>query len=1274
MAQPGDLFAGRYLLGDRLGRGGMGEVYLATDQSSGGSVALKVLRDDAKEDDARFVREARTLAALKHPGIVRYLDDGVGESGERYLAMEWIEGLDLDRKLAQGPLSIDETLQLAAKVLDALGAAHRAGVVHRDLKPSNIYLANGRLDSPRLLDFGIARLMSGQPMTRTGALIGTPGYMAPEQARGVKGIDARTDLYSLGCVLYECLTAEPAFQAENVMALLAKVLLEEPPRLSARVTVPAALDALVQALMAKSPDARPASAAAALELLASAPSGGAMSLRPMGDREQRLVCAIAVATPGPGDGDTGDGSTVKSGGARSLTELTRVCQSHGAVAEALADGSLIAVLTAAGAATDLVGRAAELALTLKRRAPDAPVALATGRALVEGGRVPLGEAVERACRSALSGGEQKGVGLDELSQALLGPRFVVDAPRRRLLALATAAEDGARPLLGKQTPFVGRDRELTGLLAAYAQAVEDARPAVVLVTAPAGFGKSRLRLELHQRLTQQPSPPVPVFARCEPMRAESPLGLARSLLLSLLSLDERSDEQAQRLQLERAVELRVPGPDANRVAAFAGEVLGLPYPAEATPLLAGARRDPSQLTEQVRRAFEELLAAESKKGPVVVLIEDLHWADATSVKLLDAMLGRLRDQPLLLCCFARPEVTTRFGQLWEERGLQLIRLPELAPRACEKLVRQVLGERADSGEVARLVSRSSGNAFYLEELIRAAAEGGSQELPQTVVAMAQARLEALAPDDRRLLRAAAVLGEHFWEAGVSALTSMSNAGEQLSRLVEREVLMVRAKSSLRAQRELAFRHAYLRDAAYAMLPENDRAHAHLLAAQWLESAGETDPRTLAGHYEKGGDRAHAAKWYLEAAEQALQRGDWAGTREAARLGRLQQQAELGAALAAVDLEALRWASEYLVIAREADAAFTLAAPGSRQWLRIASSAAIGYGVIHDNARSLELASELIGVTVAEEDLPLYCVAAARLAIQLYINDQIAPARALQAKVESVAGPLIASAPYMLGWVEELRGFSFMRANDPLATLAAWERARTAFGEAGDLRNERAQRSNSCYIMSSLYMSEAVEQAAQQLIAEGRNAHLPGLTGAALTNLTWIRLVDNHPDRLQTAREALETCRSLDDGRHPAQAYSLLAVALLEAGDLAAAEQLALQGYEIAQKTNFLIDVRPALALVRIAQGRFREAVEVIGQPRSSLMATPLLFNGLGSLTVKAQALKQLGDRPATRAALVEALELARRWLGNVDDATRARWRSKMPMAQLFQMAQAEGLA
>jgi serine/threonine protein kinase len=245
-----------YKILEKLGEGGMGVVYRARDTRLERDVALKFLSPHAlgtEEDHARLLREARAAAALNHPSICTVHEIETAE-GQTFIAMECVEGEDLRARLESGPLGVSGALRIAANIADGLSEAHAKSITHRDIKPANIVIAP--TDRVKIMDFGLARLGGGAQLTKTGATLGTIAYMSPEQARG-DPVDHRTDIWSLGVVLYEMLTGERPFRGDYDQAVIYSILNEEPePLASIRSEVPAALDAILAVVLAKSPASR----------------------------------------------------------------------------------------------------------------------------------------------------------------------------------------------------------------------------------------------------------------------------------------------------------------------------------------------------------------------------------------------------------------------------------------------------------------------------------------------------------------------------------------------------------------------------------------------------------------------------------------------------------------------------------------------------------------------------------------------------------------------------------------------------------------------------------------------------------------------------------------------------------------------------------------------------------------------------------------------------------------------------------------------------------
>src|SRR5256714_3883195 len=254
---------GRYEVVRELGKGAMGIVYLAKDPLIGRLVALKTIRaamhaddDETKEFQQRFIREAQAAGILTHPSIVTVHDIGVDEpTAVSFIAMEYVEGQNLKEVLAQGrPLPFEQVGDIIAQVADALDFAHAKGIVHRDVKPANIILIDG--NRAKITDFGIAKITSGGNLTTTGQFLGTPNYMAPEQIKGAP-VDGRTDIFSLGICLYECLTRRKPFGGDSLTSISYKIVHEPfPPLHEINPQIPDGYEEVVAHALAKDPAKR----------------------------------------------------------------------------------------------------------------------------------------------------------------------------------------------------------------------------------------------------------------------------------------------------------------------------------------------------------------------------------------------------------------------------------------------------------------------------------------------------------------------------------------------------------------------------------------------------------------------------------------------------------------------------------------------------------------------------------------------------------------------------------------------------------------------------------------------------------------------------------------------------------------------------------------------------------------------------------------------------------------------------------------------------------
>jgi eukaryotic-like serine/threonine-protein kinase len=1055
---------GRFELQSERGRGGMGTVWRARDRQGGNTVALKVLHDTGTEQLERFLREGVLLARLSHPGIVSYVAHGTTAEGVAYLAMEWLEGENVAERLARQALSLHESLALARATLRALAVAHERGVVHRDVKPSNLFLRQRRANEVVLLDLGLARTLGdSQRLTRSGSVLGTPAYMAPEQAQGKSAITPACDIYSLGCLLFECLTGAPPFAGSQIYALLAKVLFEPAPRLcDVRPELPAALEPLLAAMLEKDPARRPKDAGSALAQLhalgtfAELHAPGVVPLLPRPSRGEQELVSVILGAPlaempatEPGHGRPSDSTQRPAFGSDPAADVERL----GGEWRRLVDGSLVIVLSErGGAATDLAARAARCALALSERS-SCRFVVATGRGIRDQG-LCLGEAVERAgtMLRALDEREPAAIWLDEVTAGLLDARFQVTPRTNGLLVFLLSGEDpsvdAARPLLGRPTACVGRERELAMLELTFAACSDDGEARAILVTGPPGIGKSRLRHEFLRGCQRRPAPPTVLVGYGDPLRRSGAGSVLGGAIARWCGLNAGAPDDENRARLAARVGRRLTR-DREITIAFIGELCGVaPGPAAAAELRA-ARQNPSIMADRLTRAWIAWVSAECAAEPVLLVLDDLQWSDAQTVQLVGAALRESDALRFMVLALARPEVLDVFPDVWASRRttLPLSALPRSATR---RLIKQVLGDAVGEDTVQRIVTRAGGNALYLEELIRAA-DAHREKVPDTVFAMLSARIGLLPARERLVLRTASVFGEHFPALGVRALLDAEQEGADLASLIDelcRQEVLERPAQDPGSGR-WRFRHALMCEAAYGLITPDDAAVLHSRAASFLESDGE-DPAVIASHAERGGDKSRAIRQYGFAAERAYRNNDLAAVVSlvARAIGCGAQGEELGHLLN-IEAPALSYQCDFATAYAASARALELLPPGNPK--RIASLAANTFAGIQLGKVMNEQIEELLAVTPAPGALGEYVTALGYAGIGHIVLAHRSFAQRVIARVRELEGELGDDA-FAHGHSDywQMR-FLEMLGDDPYATRHHAELAAVYHERAGNRR-------------------------------------------------------------------------------------------------------------------------------------------------------------------------------------------------------------------------------
>ena len=1260
-----DVVGDRFELLSLAGQGGMGRVFRAKDLRDGKIVALKLLHVVEADAITRFRREIAALAKLDHPGIVRYVADGTAEGGVPFLVMDWVEGEELRTRLKRdGCLEVSEVVALAARLAEALAHAHELGVMHRDIKPSNIVLPTSNLGDALVIDFGLARTNDDE-LTRTGMLVGTPVYMAPEQIRDSR-VSASVDVFSLGCVMYQCLAQTTPFAANGVTAVLARVLFDEPVPVERIVpTTPQRLAALVGAMLSKSAADRPSmrDVVRALGELDHAPAivGEAQRAPRLSTAEQRVVSVIVAGVSATPDASDTLRHAEGSVAADELARVRAIAERFGAELTLLPNGALVALLAAQSAATDLAARAADCALELKSALGAVPVGLATGRAQTGEG-IPIGEAIDRAVAFVPFLGDA--VQIDDVTAGLLATRFDAQhGPAGIFLRRGTQRAEPVRTLLGKPTPCVGRDAELATLEGLVLQSASESVARAVLVTAPAGAGKSRVRQELVLRLRARGDAAVWI-GRGDSVGVGAPFGmLAQIIRREARILDDEPAEESRSKLLARTGRV-LPRADARRVAMFLGELVGVRFEDDDVQLRA-ARSDPRLMGDQTQRAFLDFVEAECRTRPVVVVLEDLQWGDQPTVATMDAALRVLEERPLTVVAFARSEVSDIFPELWAKRRLQPLPLVPLPKKAAARLVRAVLAESTPESVVTALVEKAAGNVFFLEELLRSEAEGRGGEVPLTVVAMVQTRLGALEPEARRVLRAASVLGDAFVGGAVQALLGNDGADAKrwLDGLVEAEVLTTRTGTRVSEGVEYAFRHALVREGAYAMLTDADRALGHRLAAQWLERRGDASALLVAAHYERAGDAARAATSYLRAAEQALESSDLVGAIDHAEQGIvLGAEDELLGALRYVQAQAHQWRGETEAMEAAALQSVSLLPEDDARWADAMTMVAVAKQRLGNRGDLASVAERLLAMLAADGgNRAELARAGGRLASLLFFAGKQDAASTMLDAAERAARDGGADVDAR---IHQARAPHARQAGRPAAALMHAQAAEASFRTAGDLRNACLMQGIRGFALSELGAYGEAETVLHAALTTAERLGLTSVAATARANLGIVFL------RLGRASEGEATVRAAvaafesNDRRHEGGSRAYLALILRDAGALADAEQEARRAFELLEAAPALRPFAGAvLATVLLAAGDAQGALAVARDAMRWVEAGGNVEEGDALLRLTlARALFATGttdearrviaiarDRLLARAATIEVAELRQTFLTSIPE-------------------------
>jgi serine/threonine protein kinase/predicted ATPase len=938
-----------------LGEGGMGIVLHAEDTQLQRAVALKVVKTEFNNDpevQQRFLREARAMAQVKSDHVVTIHQ--VGQHNDVcFIAMELLEGGPLDGLLEKETrIPLDEILRIGREVAMALAAAHARGLIHRDIKPENIWM-EAPANRIKLLDFGLARAQKvNVKLTSSGVIIGTPAYMSPEQARAEE-VDARSDLFSLGCLLYELITGRPPFFGETIMAILLALAGETPLAPSHyNFECPQALDDLILRLLAKQPSDRPQTAEAVISELAVIEGKLPRSASGSGDRLSHM--GVSTKLPGrPPTTSSAQRRRAREAERRQVTMIVCGCQlfesedylerldveDQAALVRAFQDACSQAVAKLEGtvvqcneeyllacfgypiAYEDAARRAAITGLdileTLKTLAEQVRrdhkvelnpwIGMHTGPAIVEtkGDGVSLvGEARNVAVRlkDAIASGQivcsesTHAVLRGKFNCSSLGSRKIKGAEKPIELFQVEALIEAASPISFAEpvelTPLTGRDQEMSLLKDRWEQA-QEGMGQVVLLIGEAGLGKSRLVHAMKQHVrgnaeevrtqtvrhtlsggngqADSDSPVVEWY--CSPHFRNTGLYPASHFFERFLNL-KRYETPAERFdQLVRHLEkynLALP----ELVPLFA-TLLSLAPDSRFPSLMLPPVRE----REEIFRALKLWLSAYASKQPVLFVVEDLHWLDASTLEFLGQFLAEgLQDRILTLLTF-RPEFRTPWPALSHQTSLALNRLTR---RQVAELMNKKTGNELPTAVIDRVFDRSGGVPLFVEEFTKIVEEAGgpenagrgdrrfqtlmTHEIPATLQDLLMARLDRM-EGDRELAQLAATLGREFSYELLVAVAHLDDHAltNELNKLIQAEILFQKGRPP---QSTYIFKHALLEDALYNSLIKSKRQQFHARIAESLEARFpqivQTQPELLAHHFTEAGLIEKSIDYWLRA--------------------------------------------------------------------------------------------------------------------------------------------------------------------------------------------------------------------------------------------------------------------------------------------------------------------------------------------------------------------------------------------------------------------------
>ena len=920
-----------YNILEKLGQGGMGVVYKAQDNRLNRPVAIKFLPElvkAEKEEHQRFKIEAQAAAGLNHHNITTIY--AIEETEDvTFIAMEYVEGQELRHFIRAGDLAVDEIVKIGIQIADGLQAAHEQGIIHRDIKSANIMLnKKGRV---KIMDFGLAKVLGHSHVTKAGTTLGTMAYMSPEQSRG-EAVDARSDIWSLGVVLYEMLTGKLPFRGDYEAAILYAILNEQPlPIEQFRTDVPPELSAVILKALQKNPDARYQNLNDMLDELYALqpnlqlhvtkngadkkieherrPSSSTHLSSSQAERRQitSLYCRLIPLSPL----DQVDPEELHDAMPAFYDVCDKVVNRYDDHIAPSAGEGVQVFFGYPHAHEDDARRAAMAGLAIiesmqqqaeqRARLGDAELAIQVG---VHTGMVVFGLREESGSQSVVGDVPEIATKLAGMAppnsvlasknclqlienyfeyedlgeQSIIGLVYPLQIFQILHQSTARSRVDNATDI--QETPLIGRRREF-GLLQDHWELLkEDQEGRVVCLNGEAGLGKSRLLAAL-KSFVQQDARSWLTECQCSAFFTNTPLYPIVEFLERVALGFDSADTKADRLKKIEGFLVQY-GLNLDENVPLFANLLSVPF--------SGKYKAPDVTPERQKQmtydALIQILVTRAAKQPTLFVVEDLHWADPSTLELLTKLVELGPTTKIFALFTYRPD----FSPPWPSRShVSTVNLMKLKQKDVLEIINSVTGGKELPNDLLQqIIEKTDGVPLFVEQLTRSVIESSSvikQEnryviagnksqvtIPATLRDSLTSRLDRLG-SAKEIAQLGSVIGREFSSTLLKKLTPIRDDifAAEIAKLVDAELVY---QSALKSD-TFVFKHALIQDAAYESILKKTRYLLHNdIAKALLElqpDIADVQPETLAHHYTAAHEFDKAIPLWLKAGQMAYAR-------------------------------------------------------------------------------------------------------------------------------------------------------------------------------------------------------------------------------------------------------------------------------------------------------------------------------------------------------------------------------------------------------------------